>query len=122
MHVDDRIGEGVSAELAEFLRGAVDDRPAKIAPAVCDGCGGRWFSVLVDGMEGAAERECPGCGRRAFIADSEEFEDAVAFLLAEDGPVRWVTLGLRCQHDGAVESCADWKIDYGPTDHLLGRA
>lgn len=30
-----------------------------------------------------------------------------------------MTVGLRCQKDGAVEVYADWKIDYGPTHRLL---
>ncbi|GGW69769.1 hypothetical protein [Streptomyces xantholiticus] len=89
-----------------------------------------------------AERECSGCGSRAFIADSEEywneesweddepgaagcpcgseeFEAAVAFSLADDGSVRWVTIGLQCTKDGFAGVYADWKIDYGPTDRLL---
>jgi hypothetical protein len=133
VHADDQVGEGVSAELAVFLRNVDDNRPAKIVPCVCDGCGGRVFFVLVD----EAERVCTGCGSRAFIADSEEFwedadpgeaccpcgsgecETAVAFSLAGDGSVHWVTVGLRCQRDGAAGVYADWKIDYGPSDHLL---
>ncbi|MFD8019011.1 hypothetical protein ACFV6G_01100 [Streptomyces lavendulae] len=105
-----------------------------IAPSVC---GGRVFSVLDDDVEGGAELVCAGCGGRAFIADSEEFwqdadpgeaccpcgseefESAVAFSLAGDGSVCWVTLGLRCHKDGATGVYADWKIDYSPTDHLL---
>lgn len=104
---------------------------------MCGECGGRVFFVLVDDAEGGAERECAHCGGRAFIADSEEiwadadpgpagcpcgseeFEAAVAFRLAADGSVRWVTVGLRCRKDGAVGICADWKIDYSPSDHLL---
>ncbi|WP_232247980.1 hypothetical protein [Streptacidiphilus rugosus] len=139
-HVDDQVGDGVSAELAGFLRDAVDDRPVRIAPSVCGVCGGRLFFVLVDDVEGGAERECSGCGSRAFVADSEEFwedvdpgaaacpcggeefEAAVAFSLADDGSVRWVTVGLRCRRDGAVGAYVDWKIDYGPTDHLLSMA
>ncbi|MFD9413087.1 hypothetical protein ACFWBN_39795, partial [Streptomyces sp. NPDC059989] len=137
VHADDQVGEGVSAELAVFLRNAADGRPVKIVPSVCKGCGGRVFSVLVDDVEGGAERVCAGCGGRAFIADSEEFwgdadpgeaccpcgseefEIAVAFSLADDGLVRWVTVGLRCRKDGAAGVYADWKIDYGPTDDLL---
>ncbi|MET9126872.1 hypothetical protein [Streptomyces sp. NPDC004528] len=137
MHADDQVGEGVSANLAAFLRNADDGRPVKIVPSVCGGCAGRVFFVLVDDVEGGAERVCTGCGVRAFIADSEEFwedadpgeaccpcgseefETAVAFSLAGDESVRWVTVGLRCQKDGAVGVYADWKIDYGPTDHLL---
>jgi hypothetical protein len=140
VHGDDQVGEGVPAELAAFLRGAVDGRPVKIAPSVCEGCGGRVFFVLVNAS--GAERECSGCGSRALIADSEgywneesweddapgpagcpcgseEFEAAVAFSLGGDGAVRWVTVGLRCIKDGFCGVYADWKIDYGPTGHLL---
>ncbi|MGV9607106.1 hypothetical protein ACWDR2_25635 [Streptomyces sp. NPDC003631] len=137
VHADDQVGEGVSAELAVFLGNAADGRPVKIVASVCSGCGGRVFFVLVDDVEGGAERVCGGCGGRVFIADSEEFwedadpgeaccpcgseefEIAVAFSLADDGSVRWVTVGLRCRKDGAVGVYADWKIDYAPTDHLL---
>ncbi|WP_405849556.1 hypothetical protein OG211_20510 [Streptomyces niveus] len=142
MHADDQVDEGVSAELAVFLREVeVDDRrPVKIAPCVCEGCGGRVFLFLVNAS--GAERRCSACGSRAFIADSEEywneeswegdepgeagcpcgseeFEAAVAFSLGSDGLVRWVTVGLRCVEDGFCGIYADWKIDYGPTDHLL---
>ncbi|MEV8537112.1 hypothetical protein [Streptomyces sp. NPDC051211] len=98
------------------------------------------FFVLVN--DRGAERECSGCGSRAFIADSEEyweedswedeasgpagcpcgsgvFEAAVAFSLGDDGSVRWVTVGLRCIKDRGCGVYSDWKIDYGPTDHLL---
>ncbi|MGW0926793.1 hypothetical protein ACWD3J_48705 [Streptomyces sp. NPDC002755] len=140
VHADDQVGEGVPAKLAAFLRDAVDGRPVKIAPSIWEGCGGRVFFVLVNAS--GAERECSGCGSRAFIADSEEywneefweddepgaagcpcgseeFETAVAFSLADDGSVRWVTLGLQCIKDEFSGVYADWKIDYGPTDHLL---
>jgi hypothetical protein len=137
VHADDEVGEGVSADLAVFLRNVDGDRRVKIVPSVCGECDGRAFFVLVDDVEGAAERVCAGCGGRAFIADSEEFwedadpgeagcscgseefETAVAFSLAGDGSVRWVTVGLRCVKDGFCGVYADWKIDYGPTDHLL---
>lgn len=140
VRADDQVGDGVSVELAAFLRDAVAGRPVKITPSVCEGWGGRLFCVLVDDVEGGAERECSGCGSRAFIADSlefwddadpgvascpcggEEFEAAVAFSLAGDGSVCWVTVGLRCQKDGVAGVYADWKIDYGPADHLLSMA
>ncbi|MBC9718294.1 hypothetical protein H9Y04_37795 [Streptomyces sp. TRM66268-LWL] len=132
--------ETVSAELADFLRSEDDGRPVKIAACVCAGCAGRVFSVLVG--ESVAERACAGCGGRAFIADSEEywddvsqegdepgeaccpcgseeFEAAVAFSLGDEGTVRWVTVGLRCVEDGFCGVYVDWKIDYGPTEHLL---
>jgi hypothetical protein len=137
VHGDDQVDEGVSAELAALLLGAVDDRPVKISSCVCGDCAGRVFSLRFDDVEGGAERECSGCGAQAFIADSaeyweeadpcvlecpcgsEEFEVAVAFTLSADGSVRWVTVGARCPEDGAPGVCADWKINYIPTDHLL---
>ncbi|MET9470358.1 hypothetical protein ABZY44_37330 [Streptomyces sp. NPDC006544] len=137
MHADDRIAEVVSADLATLLRNADASRPVQIAPSVCGGGGGRVFFVPVDDVEGGAERVYLGCGGRAFLADSEEFwedadpgeagcpcggvefETAVAFSLADDGSVRWVTVGLRCPRDGAVGIHADWQIDYAPTHHLL---
>ncbi|MEW2134854.1 hypothetical protein [Streptomyces sp. NPDC005435] len=69
MHADDQVGEGVPAELAAFLRNAVDGRPVKIVPSVC-GCDGGVFFLLVNAS--GAERECSVCGSRAFLADSEE--------------------------------------------------
>ncbi|MEU9338569.1 hypothetical protein AB0D49_36375 [Streptomyces sp. NPDC048290] len=141
MYDDDRIDEGVPAPLAALLRDPDDPRPVRIVPCVCAGCGGRTFTALVG--ESAAARECAGCARRAFIADSEEywgpefweeegepgragcpcggeeFEAAVAFSVDGDGAVRWVTLGLRCVADGDCGVYADWKIDYLPTDHLF---
>jgi hypothetical protein len=129
VHADDQVGDGVSARLVAFLRDVADGRPVKIAPSVCDGCGGGVFFVLVDDVEGGAERQCSGCGSRAFIADSkkfwedadpgpagcpcgsEEFEAAVAFSLADDGSVRWVTVGLRCQQGRAVGVYADCGLD-----------
>ncbi|MFJ9697015.1 hypothetical protein [Kitasatospora sp. NPDC101183] len=140
MHADGQVGDGVSVELAELLREAAGDRPVVVAGSVCAGCGGRRFWVLVDDEQGAAGRECCGCGNRAFIADSEEFweeaepgtaccpcggeefEVAVGFTIGGDGTVRWVTVGLRCREDGEVGVYTDWKIDYAPTDHLLGMA
>ncbi|MER7760623.1 hypothetical protein [Streptomyces sp. NPDC097619] len=137
MHADDRVEAGVSAELVALLRTADDRRPVRVVSSVCGACGGRVFRVLFDEVEGGVERACAACGDRAFLADSEEFweeadpeaaccpcgnerfEIAVAFSLAADGEVRWVTVALRCPQDGALGICADWKIDYGPTDHLL---
>lgn len=143
MHIDDEVREGVPDALAVFLRGADDGRPVLVVPSVCGECAGRVFSVLVN--ESGAERECAGCGSRAFVADSaehwdeesladdepgpagcpcggEEFEAAVAFSLGADGTVRWVTVGLRCVLDGFSGNYADWKVDYSPTEHLLTMA
>lgn len=140
MHADEQVGEDVPQELATVLRSGDDGRPVLIAACVCAECGGRVFSALVNAS--GVERACARCGSRAFLADSEEywseecweddepgaaccpcggeeFEAAVAFSLGADGEVRWVTVGLRCTRDGFCGIYADWKIDYGPTGHLL---
>nr|WP_202524340.1 hypothetical protein [Kitasatospora sp. SID7827] len=119
------------------MRGAAEYRPVVLAGCVCEGCGGRVFTVWVDDAQGCAGRECVRCEQRAFLADSaevwqeaepevaecscggDEFEAAVAFSLTADGEVRWVTVGLRCERDGALGVYTDWKIDYAPADHLL---
>jgi hypothetical protein len=36
--------------------------------------------------------------------------------------VKWITVGTRCAACGVLGSPVDWKIDYGPTDHLLRQA
>lgn len=54
---------------------------------------------------------CP-CGH-------EQFDVAVGYALFDDGEVRWVSVGLRCQRDGLLGVYADWKIDYSPSRHLL---
>ncbi|MFD8377747.1 hypothetical protein ACFV2X_04055 [Streptomyces sp. NPDC059679] len=56
------------------------------------------------------------------VCGGERFEAAVAFSLGGDGAVRWVTVGLRCVDDGVSGIYIDWKIGYGPTDHLLRMA
>ncbi|MEV7213275.1 hypothetical protein AB0O31_09310 [Kitasatospora cineracea] len=131
------VGGEVSAELAACLREAVGDVPAVLGGCVCEECGGRVFTVWVDDTQGCAGRECVRCEGRAFLADSaevwqeadpgvaecpcggDEFEAAVAFTLTAGGAVRWVTVGLRCQRDGATGVYTDWKIDYAPAEHLL---
>jgi hypothetical protein len=50
------------------------------------------------------------------------YELGVAFSLFEDGEVRWITVGVRCARCGILASPVDWKIDYGPSRHLLSQA
>lgn len=50
------------------------------------------------------------------------FEVGVGFSLRADREVRWVTVGERCVRCGVLGSCADWKIDYSPSRHLLDSA
>lgn len=69
------------------------------------------------------ECACP-CG-------GEEFELAVGFAMVDVSmgdssvvgrEVKWVSIGARCVRDGTLGVYADWKIDYGPTDHLFSGA
>lgn len=127
------------ADLADYLR---EFRPGgylvvRVKEVICLRCEGRAFTVLADDEEGCAQACCVACGERAFIADSadywpdaepeecacpcggEVFQAATGFALRADGEVRWISVGLRCTQDGTMGVYADWKIDYGPTDHLL---
>lgn len=128
-----------AADLAEYLKrlaagGYSIDRTVQ---AVCDGCAGGSFRLRADGEEGAAERTCIRCNRVLLMLDSEDhwedaepttlecacgadvFEVVAGFSLRADGEVRWISVGIRCLGDGVLGCCADWKIDYSPSGHLL---
>jgi hypothetical protein len=95
--------------------------------------------VDADPVESVAQRTCVACGTSAFIADSDEHwsearperwhcecqndaaELGVAFSLRSDGEVRWITVGQRCTRCGLLDAVVDWKIDYGPSTHLLAQ-
>jgi hypothetical protein len=130
------------ADLAEYIRELqAEGYPvSKVVESVCNHCNGRAFRVLVDDTEGCAQRVCGGCGAAAFIAGSAEywkdadpeacecpcgggeFAMAVGFALRDDGDVRWISIGLRCLTDNTLGVYADWKINYGPSGHLLSQA
>jgi hypothetical protein len=113
-----------------------------VTESICARCDGRAFRVLVDDLQGFAERMCVACETTAFLADSADYKDddefdpgececpcgggefavAVGFSLLDDGEVRWVSVGLRCLTDGTLGVYTDWKIDYTPSRHLLGQA
>jgi len=101
-------------------------------------CGSVEFALEADDNEGAARRTCVRCGTTHFICDSEEpWEDAEPeswacvecksdranvgcwFSLRDGGDVRWIYVGVRCAGCGILGCFADWKIDYGPSGHLL---
>jgi hypothetical protein len=142
--VIDRSGQWWTGEdfndLAEYLRVVTaDGYPAdRILQSVCR-CGGMTHHLDADPVESAAQRTCVACGAKAFIADSDEYwsevqaerwrcecgndtaELGTAFSLKSDGEVRWITLGQRCTSCGLLDAAVDWKIDYGPSSHLLGQ-
>ena len=125
-------------DLAEYVRLlTADDYPAeKVLQCVCV-CSNTTFRLIADQDDGCAQRICTACGQAAFICDSEEywdeaapkrvrcpyghtvFELGVGFSFRENGDVKWITIGQRCVKCGVLASYVDWKINYGPTDHLL---
>jgi hypothetical protein len=130
------------ADLTDYLREYCrDGYPADvIVQSVC-ACGHTTFRLEGDSEEGCARRTCAACRMPAFIGDSADywdeagpetltcrpcrgrlFEIGVAFSTRDDGDIKWITVGQRCVRCGVLGSFIDWKIDYGPTDHLLNHA
>ena len=130
----------------EALRAAMVDYAeanypiAELRFATC-ACGGDRFQVQGDDAEGCACRRCVACKAEHLIADSAEFWDdadpeqcfctcedgefqvAVGFALTKDkADLRWLYVGMRCTGCGLAGVYLDWKIDYGPSLHLMERA
>ena len=125
-------------DLADYIRQlTADTYPAdRIVQSVC-GCGNTTFHLLADQDEGCAQRICTKCQLVAFICDSAEqwddaepvkvrcsckrtvFELGIGFSMRAPDEVRWITIGQRCIICGTLGSYVDWKIDYGPSEHLL---
>src|SRR5215813_5339138 len=103
-------------DLADYLRELcaegyeIDD----VRESVCSECTGRVFGLRADRTEGGARRTCRACGRKQFIADSEEYwkdarprtwkcvcggkdaNIAVGYSRYPDGEdIRWITVGQR---------------------------
>jgi hypothetical protein len=136
-----RLPETAAAELDAYLREfqASGYPVARVVHAACARCGGSEFGMRVDDEAGYADRTCHLCGDRFVMLDApdvaedadpgdaaclcggERFDVAVGFALREDGEVRWVSVGLRCTADGVLGVYVDWKIDYSPSGHLMGR-
>ena len=101
-------------------------------------CGHTSFRLLADRDEGCVQRICEKCGEKTFIGDSAEyweeaepkkvgcpckgviFEVGVGFSFRQgENEIKWITVGERCIKCGILGSCADWKINYGPSIHLI---
>jgi hypothetical protein len=128
-----------SADLAACIREfeAGGYRVARVNDIVCRQCQGTEVHLLVDDDEGCAVAVCAGCEFEMPLADSadhldgadlgecacpcggETFAAAIGFAVFDDGDVRWISVGLRCLTDGTMGVYADWKIDYGPSAHLM---
>jgi hypothetical protein len=131
-------------DLADFLRRPVEDDYTvdAVRECICASCNGRTFEVEVAYEDQGARRTCLDCGDRAYIGDSEEYWDddaearvvcecpcgggqfaaAVGYSMLDDGDVRWIFVGLRCLGCGQLGVYEDWKIDYGPSGHLVDQA
>ncbi|MGP4024173.1 hypothetical protein [Actinomadura sp. 3N407] len=128
-----------AADLADYLEqyAAGGYHVDQTVSASCAACAGRNFRLRADPLEGGVERTCVGCGETHLMLDSadawedaepheiacsctgEVFEVAVGFSLLASREVRWISVGVRCVADGVLGCCADWKIDYSPSRHLL---
>lgn len=131
-------GESTS-DLAEYLQLAEPGgyRVDRVLMAVCGDCADTIFKLRADGDEGGVERICASCGKSVLMLDTGDywaemdpteitcpcgsglFEVSVGFSLRLGGEIRWVSVGQRCAEDGILGCCADWKISYGPTQHLF---
>jgi len=131
-----------AADLDEYLRAFVAGGYAvqQVVHAKCAACGESGFSILLDDEAGVAIRRCSRCaashvmlagarfldeadlGEAACPGGHEQFDVAVGFALFEDGEIRWVSVGLRCQRDGLLGVYVDWKIDYSPSKQLLAQS
>lgn len=128
-----------AADLAEYLEefAAGGYRIDRTVQALCSGCAGHAFRVRADAEEGVVERTCVTCGHVLLMLDSGEhwgdaepaelecacgadvFEVVAGFSLRADDELHWISVGIRCVSDGVLGYCADWKIDYSPSRHLL---
>lgn len=125
-------------DLAEYIKLlTAEGYPAEqVIHCVCI-CGNTTFR-LVSGGE-SAQRICAKCGEAALICDSPYWEDAepekvrcpcrnmvfevgVGYSFRSTGDIKWITVGERCTECGTLGSCADWKVDYSPSRHLLSMA
>jgi hypothetical protein len=103
-------------------------------------CGSIEFRLFAGKDEGVGQRECIKCRETFFICDGEEYaEDAeliefpcpcggltknvgVGFSMNDSEPetvIRWISVGTRCVACGILASPLDWKIQYGPSVHLI---
>jgi hypothetical protein len=102
-------------------------------------CGSQSFFLDID-EEDAAKRTCIECGKEHLMCDSEEYwtgaeserctcpcgsesmNVGVGFsLYPDDGEVKWLYVGCRCEECGVLGCYSDWKIGYAPSKHLFDR-
>ena len=125
-------------DLAEYIKRLTEEGyPAgQVAQSICS-CGNTTFHLLADQDQGCAQRTCVACNKIMFICDSADywsattpelvacpcggttFEIGVGFSFRTTGDIKWITVGQRCIKCGTLASYVDWKINYGPTEHLL---
>ncbi|WP_157372930.1 hypothetical protein [Agromyces sp. Root81] len=133
--VPDDVDRALAESIISFAAGG---HPVERTIQATCSCGGRTFQVLFDDEVGVAARVCAACDDEIGMLDSDDhldeveevqiatctcggrrFRVAVGFAFADDGELRWVSIGLSCVNDGIAGVYADWKIDYAPSRHLL---
>ena len=134
-------GHGYHPEdIIKFLDEYPENEISKTVIVKCRQCGSNIFTCLIDAFEGVIEVGCTACGTKRFLLDVDEWGDedepeyvecplceenkmnqfniAVGFVYRASGDVKWVYIGNRCISCGVIESCGDWRINYGPTDEM----
>jgi hypothetical protein len=133
------------ADAAEYLVAYEAEGYAVHETRICEcHCGSVAFRFEADRNGGCAQRTCSTCGAKHLICDSAQFWSeaepeqwvctecgnhecnlSVAFSLYDEEDrrrdVRWVSVGSRCTKCGTLGSFVDWKVAYGPSDHLLNQ-
>ncbi|MEU8358699.1 hypothetical protein AB0C27_22070 [Nonomuraea sp. NPDC048882] len=140
---DEWAGDDIDDLIAYFAADPNGYAVHQVVVARCAHCAGQVFVLETDESSTCVRRTCANCDRTAFMLDAEEhwlteepeveyfvectcgedrFETAVGFTFYNDTPdsdVRWVSIAVRCTVDGLLGYCADYKIRYGPSHHLV---
>ena len=131
-------------DMKEYLVAFAEEDGTRIGEfrlAKCD-CGNDTFLLEADRDQGMARRTCAKCKKQHFLCDSAEYWDesepeewscdcpssqtnvGIGFVFREHSTgqpldVKWIYVGCRCVKCGTLGMFVDWKIDYGPSLHLL---
>jgi hypothetical protein len=94
----------------------------RTAPTAVSG----WQSAEISGSRMLNRRQRRILGMRPILASVHvpakgTLRRGRGLLVAQRRNVRWISIGLRCLTDNTPGVYADWKINYGPSGHLLSR-
>jgi hypothetical protein len=138
-----------AADIAEYLLHLSNHGISEYQGSEC-ACSSETFFVEFDRDEGCVWRTCNDCSNVHLICDSaESIQDSTMVTYSCIGcsdtranvgvgfavrkrpilsfskappDVQWIWVGVRCAACGILGSIADWKVDYGPSGHLINLA